>query len=104
MLILMAVYVVAMWYFGRRLLQPASAPPIAPRAGRRARRPAPRRAGAPDGPADPASPAEAAETLLVRERLAGRVDAATYRDRMAALAAATPSWPPQPPGLRPSGR
>lgn len=94
MLIMLAVYLVTMWYLLRWLVVPASPP--AP-----GRRPAYRISASSD-PISPAGPAEQAETLLVRQLLSGQVDAATYRDRMAALAAAGPSSPPRPPGVRPA--
>jgi hypothetical protein len=94
MLITMSVYLVVMWYLARRVLVPAS-PPAPGRA-------AWRRTWTRDAPTAPADPVEAAEALVVRQRLAGQVDAATYRDRMAALAAAGPSSPPRPSGVRPA--
>jgi len=94
MLIMMSVYLVVMWYLARRILVPASPP--AP-----GRRPAYRISASSD-PISPAGPAEQAEALLVRQLLSGQVDAATYRDRMAALAAGGPSSPPPLPGVRPA--
>ena len=55
-------------------------------------------------PPDTDSAAREAEAELVRQRLAGLLDAATYQQRMAALAAAGPPSSSPPRGLRPQGR
>jgi hypothetical protein len=94
MLLAMVVWVLALWWFFR-LLARAPAP----------ERPAPVRTRPvvvlPDPPDTSGGVLEAE---LVRQRLAGELDAATYQERMAALAAAGPPSSSPPRGLRPSGR
>lgn len=96
MLFVMVVWFLALWWF-LRLVARAAAPG----------HPAPVRTRPVIVLADPPeadSAGREAEAELVRQRLAGLLDAATYQQRMAALAAAGPPSSSPPRGLRPHGR
>ena len=86
MLVAMIVWGVALWYL-IKLVRFSSAPPAAPR--RAVLLPV-------DLPAfsDEADAGEVREADLVFARLTGQVDATTYQEAMAALAASTASYPP----------
>lgn len=88
MLLAIIVWVGILWLVTRLVLPPprprVTLRPATPRALRQAE---PRLE-----PLDVIDPAEVLEVDLVRELLAGHLDATTYQRRMAALAASPPSW------------